>query len=196
MLNTIPPPGEFLIFNFILMKSVGTVSVVVLSILFGCRKNDRLVPLQSDTTSKVISASTASIQESDWLQPSSWKSTQQPSYSLYFSEIKTDIVTDDIVDNGLVRIFKIPGNDKNIPAVSLPFEEFKDGQKIYWYYEIIPGNIMIYADVYGKHNLSPENFLFKYLILNKQMVQNLDNKGVHQSNLMDLPYKNMIELNH
>jgi hypothetical protein len=178
------------------MKSVERWSALILLILLGCRKNDTPAPIGSKFPAKVFSKSAEEIKESDWLQPSGWKSTQQQTYSLYFSEVKSDFITDEIVDKGLVRIFKIAGSDKNKPEVSLPFEEIKDGQKIYWYYEITPGNIMIYADVYGKQNISPENFLFKYLILNKQMVQNLNEKGIHQTDMMEFPYKKMIELNH
>ena len=178
------------------MKSVEKLSVVILVILLSCRKTDSLVPVQPESPEKVFSKFTNENNESDWVQPSVWKSTQQPSYSLYLSELKTDVVTDEIVDNGLVRIFKMSARNKNDVPISLPFEEIMDGQKIYWYYEITPGNIMIYADVYGKQNISPENFLFKYLILNKQMVQNLNEKGIHQPHMMDLPYKKMIEFNH
>ena len=169
------------------MKSAERLSVIILIAALGCRKNS-LDPLTPQSPAKIVINQQDGIKESDWLVPASWKSTEQPAYSLYSYDLKADAVTDEIIDEGLVRIFKT--SDNTSPGVSLPFEEIKDGQKIYWYYEITPGNIMIAADVYGK-NISPEKSLFKYLILNKKMVNTLEEKGIHQSKMMDLPYQKM-----
>lgn len=115
---------------------------------------------------------------------------EQPSYTVFYTNIKADDVTSDVGDNGLIRVFK--SSNENSP-ISLPFEETVGTRKLYWYYQVTEGNIMIAVDVYGDRSNPAQPQLFKKVVLDKKAVASFEAKGTSKVDLMNLSYDKLME---
>jgi hypothetical protein len=155
----------------------------------GCRKND-LNDKPSPDLSEVSTAGNSVLKKSDWVSQSNWTKVEQPSYTVFYTNIKTDDVTSDVADNGLIRVFK-SGNENN--PISLPFEETAGSQKLYWYYQVTKGNIMIAVDVYGNGSNPTQSQLFKNVVLDKKAIESFESKGTSKVELMNLSYDKLME---
>ena len=152
----------------------------------GCRKDiQENLKSSSTETVQVSTEGTAKqngITESEWQGSLSWTSVERPTYSIFFTTIKSDISAE-TAEAGIVRVFKSSANGKQ---QSLPFEETVNGQKYYWYYQVTEGTVMIAVDAYGSKTNPADASLFKTVVLNKDAVTSLEAKGNSRARLMDM----------
>lgn len=163
--------------------------VLLLVAAVSCQK-DKINDAPLQESSEVSSLSNSENTEIGWQSQQNWTKVEQPSYTVFYTNIKTSAVTSDAADNGLVRVFKA-GSD-NTP-VSLPFEETMGSQKLYWYYQVTEGNIMIAVDVYGDRSNPAQSSLFKQVVLDKQAVASFEAKDISKVELMNLSYDKLVE---
>jgi hypothetical protein len=146
-----------------------------------------------ENTPNAIAAETGAL-ESGWEAGNTWTAIEQPTHSVYYTKINADAVTADAADNGLIRVFKIAGSGETSSTVSLPFEETKGSQKLYWYYQVTEGTIMIAVDVYGDKTNPAQSSLFKHVVLSKDAVSKFEEKGTTKADLMELSYEKIAEV--
>lgn len=163
--------------------------VLLLVAAVGCRK-DKLNDAPSQELSELSSPSSSETTESGWQSQQNWVKVEQPNHTVFYTNIKTDAVTADAADNGLVRVFK--SGNSNAP-ISLPFEETVGSQKLYWYYQVTEGNVMIAVDVYGDRSNPAQSQLFKHLVLDKQAIASFEAKGTSKVELMNLSYDKLMQ---
>ncbi|MFL5772648.1 MAG: hypothetical protein ACJ75F_05795 [Flavisolibacter sp.] len=161
-------------------------AIILLLATAGCRKdfqeNHSSNSTEATPTLKTETVKQNGITESEWQGNLSWTSVERPTYSIFFTTIKSDISAE-TADAGIVRVFKSSANGKQ---QSLPFEETVNGQKYYWYYQVTEGTVMIAVDAYGSKNNPADASLFKTVVLNKDAVTSLVAKGNSRAGLMDM----------
>lgn len=162
--------------------------VLLLVAAVSCQK-DKINDAPLQESSEVSSLSNSENTEIGWQSQQNWTKVEQPSYTVFYTNIKSSAVTSDASENGLVRVFKA---DDNTP-VSLPFEETVGSQKLYWYYQVTEGNIMIAVDVYGDRSNPAQSALFKQVVLDKQAIASFEAKGTSKVELMNLSYDKLIK---
>jgi hypothetical protein len=165
--------------------------VLLLCAIVSCRKN------QLEGISEKENIQTASTQnqasESDWMPATQWNTAERPTHTVYFTNIKTGNITAANANNALVRIYK-KDNSGKISSTALPFEENVGSQKLYWYYEINEGEIMVSVDVYGSKTNPLTNSSFKYIILDNATVGDMESKGISKKQLMRMSYEDLNNL--
>jgi hypothetical protein len=163
--------------------------VLLLVTAVSCRK-DKISDTPSSDLSEMSSLSVSEKIETGWQSQQNWTKVEQPSYTVFYTNLKTDAVSADAAENGLVRVFKSGNN--NTP-ISLPFEETVGSQKLYWYYQVTEGNIMIAVDVYGDRANPAQLQLFRHVVLDKQAIASFEAKGTSKVELMNLSYDKLVE---
>ncbi len=176
------------------MKKTQAPFLALFILLFaaGCRKEMSDINTQETPESDVISvqSKTTGIAESGWTENSDWNMVEQPSHNVYFTNIATDAITAAAADKGMVRVFKAGANGE---SVSLPFEETKGSQKLYWYYQVTEGNIMIAVDVYGSKSNPATSSQFKHIVMNQEAVSTFESNGTSRSDLMELSADELVQ---
>jgi hypothetical protein len=172
------------------MKNLKTPLAVLLIVITAasCRKTENEFQQPQATVEQTASVATLpeGIIQSDWQSATAWNKVEQPTYSIYTSNIKGDISAEN-AEQGMVRVFKSTG--KNAVPVALPFEETVDGQKQYWYYQVTEGNVMVAVDAYGSKAVNPaDQTQFKLVILNKDVLSSFEEKGTSRADIMNMSY--------
>jgi hypothetical protein len=173
------------------MKNLKMPLAVLLIVItaVSCRKSENEFQQPQVATEETVSAASLpeGITKSDWQSAPAWNKVEQPTYSIYTSNIKGDISAES-AEQGLIRVFKTPSGDHSSP-IALPFEETVNGQKQYWYYQVTEGNVMIAVDVYGSKAITPaDQSQFQLVVVNKDAISSFEGKGTSRANLMDLSY--------
>lgn len=168
------------------LKSIAAFIIVCLST--GCTK-DQVKEVPSQTNIPSCNSSKAGFKESGWITVSQWKVAHQPSHSVYYSDIRT-ARTD---ANAIVLIYRRDNNTGTIKT--LPYSDDTNPQKIYWYYEVNGGDIMISADVYGQAVNAFTSNSFQCIVLSQSYVQGLEKRGISKTELLTMPYEKFSEIN-
>jgi hypothetical protein len=165
--------------------------LLLLLAVSSCKKdlNETQAPEFQETTSVSIdSDNSSSLVESGWETSSDWTAVDQPNYSVYYTTFKSSDVTSDVADNGLIRVFKA---DEQGNTISLPFEETKGSQRLYWYYQVNEGNIMVAVDVYGDKTNPTTSAKFKNVVFSKEAISEFETKGLNKADLLIKSYKDL-----
>lgn len=170
---------------------ISLTAALLFLIFSGCKKNE--VKSSSHDNTNVISKPTSGINESEWQPANEWSGVEQPQYSIFYTNIKSKAVTSDAAEKGMIRVFKINSSGNSTESIALPFEETNGAQKLYWYYQVTEGNIMISVDAYGSKTNPAEKTLFKYVILSNDVVDAFEKKGTSKSDLMRMSYDGISE---
>jgi hypothetical protein len=173
-----------------------SLSVLLLIVLASsCRKTDFLEEQQTILTEASTSFATdsttdAGTDSSGWKSSSDWKVAAQESFSVYYLNIVDANITADVVNEGLVLVFK-QGDKK---SSSLPVEEKSTTGSQYWYHQVTEGNLLISADTYGAAKAPDASSSIKYFIATPQKRAELEQKGYSLDRLMGLSYAEAAEL--
>lgn len=172
------------------MKGLESIAgAILICLTVGCKKEPiKNFPSQDHISS--ISSSENKITESNWITASQWEVAQQPSHSVFHTNINTG---NNSVSETALLVYRKDNTHGTI--MTLPYEENKGLQKIYWYFEADGGNIMISADVYGPGANSFSTNSFKYIVLSEATVQDMEKRGISKTQLMTMPYEKFTELN-
>lgn len=172
-----------------------SLSVLLLIVLASsCRKSDFLEEEQTinPETSILVNAdsATGSSDSSGWKSSADWKVTAQESFSVYYLNIQDANITAEVVDKGLVLVFK-----KGVKiSSSLPVDEKSTSGSQYWYHQVTEGNLLISADTYGDAKAPDASNSIKYFIAGPQKRAELEQKGYSFDRLMSLSYAEAAEL--
>ena len=168
---------------------------ILLVVAIGCKKTDFADELPQDpqAASAVFAdslalSSTGPIdisKEKGWISSAAWEVEKQEDFSIYYINVEDVAITPDVVDNGLVLLFK---ND-NASLSALPVEEDAKTSSRYWYHQVTEGNIMISVDSYGAAVAPDASSNFKYFILSPEKLKELEGKGQSIDFLMNLTYQ-------
>jgi hypothetical protein len=173
------------------LKAIG--GVLLLCLTLGCKK-DKIENFSNEDAISSISSSqissTKGINQSDWMSALKWEVANQPSHSVYYTTINLNNIN---TSGSTLLVYK---QDNTGATAILPFEENKGSQKIYWYYEMNDGSIMISADVYGQVVNPVAASSFKYIVLSNSAVSDFEKRGVDKTKIMVMPYEKFSELNH
>jgi hypothetical protein len=174
-----------------------SLSVLLLIVLASsCRKNDFLEeqqPIIPEASSSFAADSTnraGTADSSGWKSSSDWKVAVQESFSVYYLNISDASITADVVNEGLVLVFKQGGKTSS----SLPVEEKSTTGSQYWYHQVTEGNLLISADTYGAAKAPDASNAIKYFIATPQKRAELEQKGYSLDRLMSLSYAEVAEL--
>src|SRR3981081_2371745 len=85
--------------------SIAFTGLVVLILSFGCKKNDSQATQNEIVTNSTTISPNSATTESGWNSSANWNSSKHGDSTVYSTNIKTDVVTADAIQNGLVRIF-------------------------------------------------------------------------------------------
>ena len=141
-----------------------------------CKKTDVAQDLSSNQT---ISASAPA---QVWTSLNSWTSAKQEKYTSNSATIQNANITDAVVNDGMVLVFKKSGNE----IKSLPFQDKTVNAS--WYYQVANGSITINSDNYGAaQNLNSQSFA--YFIVTSEKLSDLQSKGKSQIDLLSLSYE-------
>ncbi len=185
-------------YKFLLRMKIQKMSLSVLLLIVlasSCRKTDFLEEQQAITTDASASIAdsitrSTTADSSGWRSSSDWKVTAQESYSVYYLNIEDANITADVVNEGLVLVFKQSGKTSS----SLPLEEKGTSGSQYWYHQVTEGNLLISADTYGGAKAPDASSGIKYLIATPQKRAELEQKGYSLDRLMSLSYAEAAEL--
>jgi hypothetical protein len=172
------------------LKAIG--GALLLCLTFGCKK-DKIENFSNEDAIPSISSSQISangINQSDWMSALKWEVANQPSHSVYHTTINLSNIN---TSGSTLLVYK---QDNTGATAILPFEENTGSQKIYWYYEMNDGSIMISADVYGQVANPVAASSFKYIVLSNSAVSDFEKRGVDKTKIMVMPYEKFAELNH
>ena len=173
------------------MKSLEKITgVLLLCAIVSCRKNQLEEISAKDDTEKIVAQQTQ-IRESDWTSPTQWNTAERPTHTVYYTEIKADNISEN--ENSLVRIY-LKDNSGKLTSHVLPFEENVGSQKMYWYYEVNEGNIMVSVDVYGSKTNPLTNSSIKYVVLNNAALGDMERKGISKKDIMQMSYEDLNKL--
>ncbi|HVG12009.1 MAG TPA: hypothetical protein VM843_03350 [Flavisolibacter sp.] len=166
-------------------------SILMLLVLAtSCKKNDFLdenVPTETAASAPELSLNTDS---SAWYSSSKWDIAAQEDFSVHYINVADNKITADVVDNGLVLVFK----QNSAGVAALPVEESGKGESQYWYHQVTEGNLLISADTYGGAKAPDASSTFKYFILTSQSLKTLEANGYTLDRLMGLSYQEASEL--
>ena len=165
--------------------------ILLLLAVSSCRKdlNETQAPEFQETASVALNSEKANLAETGWQTSTDWTAVEQPTYSVYYTNIKSGSVTADAAEKGLIRVFKA---DDQGNSISLPFEETAGSQKLYWYYQVTEGNIMIAVDVYGDKSNPTTSAKFKNIVLTPETINSFESKGHNKADLMTMSYDQLI----
>ena len=169
-----------------------TSSACVLFLLaVGCKKTDFYDELPQDEVTAAASignsplGSSFNVNGEGWVSSKSWDVENQEDFSIFYINLPEPAITADVVDNGLVLLFK----KDNSTLTALPVEEDSKGDSKYWYHQVTEGNIMISADSYGAATSPDANSTFKHFVITPQKLKDLEGKGQTVDQLMSLTYE-------
>lgn len=150
------------------------VGLSLLLLLVSCKKEDvRKTDLKTD-----VSATTPKTQQ--WNTLTGWENVKTENVSTYFSKLADSSITADVVNAGLVLVFKKSGDN----IQSLPFQE--GNTKTFWYYQVSKGSVRINSDNSTGQNLSSQ--LFSYFIITPEKLSTLESSGQSTLDLLQLSY--------
>ncbi len=145
---------------------------IALVLLFAsCKKED---VRQANATDNASGASS----KTQWNSLGAWGNSTTENVTTYFSKLTDSSITSEVVNNGLVLVYKKTGSDIQL----LPFQE-KDS-KTYWYYQVAKGSIRINSDNNDGQNLTASTFT--YFVVTPQQLSNLEAKGKTRFDLLQL----------
>jgi len=147
--------------------------IALMLLIASCKKED-----VRQTTTDSVSSGTAS--KAQWNSLSSWQNSKTENVTTYFSRLTDSSITNDVVNAGIVLVYKKTGND----IQSLPFQE-KDG-KTYWYYQVAKGSIRINSDNNEGQNFATQTF--SYLVVTPEQLSKLEASGKTKLDLLQLSY--------
>ena len=173
--------------------NIAFAGLVVLIIALGCKKNDAQLPQSEIVSNTATTSQLPAITESGWNTSTDWNSSKHADSTVYYTNIKTEAVTADVIQNGLVRIFKM-NNNSETTSTKLPFEEKTGAISQFWYYQVSEGNIMILIDVSGGNTNPAEKSLFNYVVLSGNAVKEIEKKGTTRGDLTSVSYDKLKEL--
>ena len=172
---------------------ISLAGIVALIIVVGFKKNDAQLSQSETVSNAVTTPQVSSITESGWSSYANWNSSKHGDSSVYSTNIKTDAVTADAIQNGLVRIFKMENNSE-ATSTNLPFEGKTGAVSQFWYYQVSEGNIMLLIDVSGGSTNPAEKSLFKYVVLSGNAIKEIEKKGTSRGDLVNVSYDKLEEL--
>jgi hypothetical protein len=140
-------------------------------LIASCKKED---VRQTNATANASGASS----KTQWSSISAWGNSTTENVSTYFSKLTDSSITGEVVNNGLVLVYKKTGSDIQL----LPFQE-KDGNT-YWYYQVAKGSIRINSNNNDGQNLTASTFT--YFVVTPQQLSNLEAKGKTKFDLLQL----------
>jgi hypothetical protein len=140
-------------------------------LMASCKKEDVRQSNSKDSTSGASS-------KTQWSSLSAWGNSTTENVTTYFSKLTDSSVTSEVVNNGLVLVYKKSGSDIQL----LPFQE-RDS-KTYWYYQVAKGSIRINSDNNDGQNLAAPTFT--YFVVTPQQLSNLEAKGKTKFDLLQL----------
>jgi hypothetical protein len=118
---------------------------------------------------------------SQWQSFNNWSSAKADNVTTYFSKVSDSSITSNVVNAGLVLVYKKAGND----IQSLPFKE-KDS-KTYWYYQVSKGSVRINSDNNAGQNLNAQSF--SYFVISFEKLSSLEASGKTKFDLLQLSYE-------
>src|SRR5215213_5565606 len=151
-------------------------------VIFSCKKEDIQKPDAKDQATASVSVSKTAI----WNSLGNWASSTTENGTTYFSKIIDSTITSEVVESGLILVYKKSGNS----IQALPFQE-KDS-KIYWYYQVSKGQVRINSDSNAGLNLNQESF--SYFIATPQQLSSLEASGKSKFDLMQFSYEQAASL--
>jgi hypothetical protein len=158
-------------------KIFAVVGISAMIFASSCKKTD----VSQDLASSNQTASAAAAAQT-WTSLSSWTSAKQEKYTSNSATIQNANITDAVVKNGLVLVFKKSGSE----IKSLPFQD--KAANASWYYQIANGSITINSDNYGAaQNLNSQSFA--YFIVTAEKLADLQAKGKSEIDLLALSYQ-------
>ncbi len=176
----------------ILKPSFSAIVFMVLAV--GCRKNDFSSELEQEATvtaaASPLPMSTSEADSTGWNYSADWKVAAQEDFSVYYININEKAITEDVVENGLVLIYK----KNEISLTALPVEEGANEQTQYWYHQVTEGNIMISVDAYGATSAPDASTSFKYFIVTPEKIEALEAQGYSAEKLMELTFEEASQL--
>ena len=163
-------------------------------VLISCQKEDFSENASEAVSSSPESATTDTI---GWQLSDQWEVANQETFSVHYFNLEDANITADVVDNGLVLLFKKQGSAVN----ALPFEEESSeavsqeaANATYWYHQVSEGNLLVSCDLYDNNKTPDLKSRFKYFIINPEKLQTLITDGYTTEKLMSLSYTDAVEL--
>jgi hypothetical protein len=147
--------------------------MALMLLIASCKKED----VRQTTTDNVSSGSALKAQ---WNSLSNWQNSKNENVTTYFSRLTDSSITKDVVNAGIVLVYKKTGND----IQSLPLQE-KDN-KTYWYYQVANGSIRINSDNNDGQNLGTQTF--SYFVVTPEQLSKLEASGKTKLDLLQLSY--------
>ena len=98
-------------------------------LITSCRKED------VRQTNEAESVTSGTVTKAQWNSFSTWENLKSENGSTYFSKVSDSSITNEVMNGGLVLVYKKSGSD----IQSLPFQEKES--KTYWYYQASKGSI-------------------------------------------------------
>ncbi len=163
----------------ILKPSLSVLLLFVFAV--SCKKNDFYSEMEEQPAT-VLAATKATAQ--DWQTTAKWNVANQEDFSVFYTNFKNENLTADVIDNGLVLVFKKDGNSVS----ALPIEEGAKSNSKYWYHQVTEGNILISVDTYGGNTAPDAASSFKYFIITPQKLSDLQANGQTIDKLMNLTF--------
>jgi len=157
------------------MKSykLPVMGIALMLLIASCKKED-----VRQTTTDNVSSGTAS--KAKWNSLSSWQNSKTENITTYFSRLTDSSITNDVVNEGMVLVYKKTGNE----IQALPILE--KGNKTYWYYQVAKGSIRINSDNNDGQNLGTQTF--SYLVVTPEHLSKLEASGKTKLDLLQLSY--------
>jgi len=140
-------------------------------LIASCKKEDVRQTNSTDSTSGASS-------KTQWSSLTAWGNSTTENVTTYFSKLTDSSITNEVVNNGLVLVYKKSGTDIQL----LPFQE-KDS-KTYWYYQVAKGFVRINSDNNNGQNLAASTFT--YFVVTPEQLSNLEAKGKTKFDLLQL----------
>jgi hypothetical protein len=162
------------------------IAIAFILSLASCKKNDVKPNTENATPNTTQNVqSVLNVQSLSWKSADDWKVANQQSFKVFYTSLSDTSITSDVVSSGMVLVYK-KSLDGTISR--LPFEEKVAGQvSNYWYYQVSEGKVLISCDNYtNSSSVSKDNF--QVVVVNKEQINSLTNKGYENSKLMELDY--------
>ena len=158
------------------MKKIQLLGLAAVLAFASCKKNDVNTETQNVEVSK-----TQEAQISSWTAIQNWTTTEGSAQG----SIADNNITTAVAGEGLVLVY---ANTKSTPVL-LPARL----GNTYFYYQVENGSIQINA---SKTDASfDKSQQFSYIILSKEQLQKLEEKGFSKLQLMAMDYSNVKQLN-
>jgi hypothetical protein len=137
-------------------------------LITSCKKDDFKEEALTDAPASVIGLDGAD--SVGWKTSGAWESADQETFSVRYFSIDDANITDDVVENGLVLLFKKNGTS------------------------VTEGSLLISCDVYEKTKAPGTENSFKYFVVTPEKLQTLEADGHTSEELMGLSYQKAVAL--